>query len=230
MLPNSHGVSIPALVPPCFEEPGYGINTSTSRQPFSVCQPHVTSPNPIAVPSPRVLQEMMFPNEMNYPSYVPEMPPNQGLSLQWMSSWHQRQNLPYLSHPHPGEYLTYGPDFGDLDDSGIYQTKKKRARTTFSTEQLKRLEKRFIGNHYIVGEERQKIAKELDLSEAQVKVWFQNRRIKFKRDEELEKLGKSRKRKGEHHVRKWQLTTRHFGPETNTLFQDNYDNKSKKHH
>ena len=138
--------------------------------------------------------------------------------------------LSFLSFSSIGEYLTYGPDFGDLDDSGIYQTKKKRARTTFSTEQLKRLEKRFIGNHYIVGEERQKIAKELDLSEAQVKVWFQNRRIKFKRDEELEKLGKSRKRKGEHHVRKWQLTTRHFGPETNTLFQDNYDNKSKKHH
>lgn len=136
----------------------------------------------------------------------------------------------FLSFSSLGEYLTYGPDFGDLDDSGIYQTKKKRARTTFSAEQLKRLEKRFLGNHYIVGEERQKIAKELDLSEAQVKVWFQNRRIKFKRDEELEKLGKSRKRKGEHHVRKWQLTTRHFGPETNTLFQDNYDNKSKKHH
>ena len=128
-----------------------------------------------------------------------------------------------------GDYYPYGADFGEIDDPGMYQPKKKRARTTFSAEQLKRLEKRFLGNHYIVGEERQKIAKELDLSEAQVKVWFQNRRIKFKRDEELEKLGKSKKRKGEHHVRKWQLTTRHFGPETGVLFHDDYDNTSRKH-
>lgn len=227
MLQNSHGVSIPALVPPCFEEPGYGINTSTSRAPFSICQPHVSGPNPV-VPSARVLQEVMYTNEMNYPGYMSDIPANQGLPLPWMSSWHQRQNLPYLSHPHPGDYFTYGPDYGDFDDSGLYPPKKKRARTTFSAEQLKRLEKRFVGNHYIVGEERQKIARELDLSEAQVKVWFQNRRIKFKRDEELEKLGKSKKRKGEHHVRKWQLTTRHFGPETNALFHDNYDHNSSR--
>ena len=102
MLQNSHGVSIPALVPPCFEEPGYGINTSTSRAPFSMCQPHVSGPNPV-VPSARVLQEVMYTNEMNYPGYMPDIPANQGLPLPWMSSWHQRQNLPYLSHPHPGK-------------------------------------------------------------------------------------------------------------------------------
>ena len=103
MLQNSHGVSIPALVPPCFEEPGYGINnTGTSRPPFSVCQPHVTGPNPI-VPSARVLQEVMYTNEMSYPSYMADIPSNQGLPLPWMSSWHQRQNLQYHSHPHPGK-------------------------------------------------------------------------------------------------------------------------------
>lgn len=102
MLQNSHGMSIPALVPPCFEESGYGINTSTSRPPFSVCQPHVTGPNPI-VPSARVLQEVMYSNEMNYPSYMPDIPSSQGVPLPWMSSWHQRQNLQYLAHPHPGK-------------------------------------------------------------------------------------------------------------------------------
>lgn len=104
MLQNSHGMSIPALVPPCFEEPGYGINTSVSRPPFSICQPHVTGSNGIA-PSARVLQEVMFPNEMNYPSYIPDIPSNQGLALPWMSSWHQRQNLQYLGHPHPGKII-----------------------------------------------------------------------------------------------------------------------------
>lgn len=226
MLQTNHGMSIPALVPPRFEEPNYGMNTSSPRPPpFSMCQPHASNS---LVPSARVLQEVLYSNEMNYPSYMPDMPNNQSLPLPWVSSWHQRQNLPYLGHPRPGDFYPY-PEYGDMDESGMYPPKKKRARTTFSAEQLKRLEKRFVGNHYIVGEERQRIAKELDLSEAQVKVWFQNRRIKFKRDEELEKLGKSKKRKGEHHVRKWQLTTRHFGPETDTLFHSDYDNTSRKH-
>jgi len=122
----------------------------------------------------------------------------------------------------PYQY-SYGGDIPDFpEDPNGYVQKRKRARTAFSADQLKRLEKRFLANHYIVGEERQKVAKDLDLSEAQVKVWFQNRRTKFKRDQELERLGKKKKRKGEHHIRKWQITTRHFSGETNTFYtQDN---------
>ena len=119
----------------------------------------------------------------------------------------------------------YGGDMADYqDDANGYVQKRKRARTAFSAEQLKKLEKRFLANHYIVGEERQKVAKDLDLSEAQVKVWFQNRRTKFKRDQELERLGKKKKRKGEHHIRKWQITTKHFTPaETNAFYSSDND-------
>uniref|UniRef100_A0A1I8J7C6 Homeobox domain-containing protein n=1 Tax=Macrostomum lignano TaxID=282301 RepID=A0A1I8J7C6_9PLAT len=59
----------------------------------------------------------------------------------------------------------------------------KRARTTFSSDQLVRLEEAFRHNHYMVGRERNELAKALGLSETQVKVWFQNRRTKFKRDQ-----------------------------------------------
>ncbi|CAH1782763.1 unnamed protein product [Owenia fusiformis] len=58
----------------------------------------------------------------------------------------------------------------------------KRARTTFSAEQLYRLEKEFHANQYLVGRERTQLAQKLKLSETQVKVWFQNRRTKYKRD------------------------------------------------
>ncbi|XP_048745971.1 ventral anterior homeobox 2b-like [Ostrea edulis] len=58
----------------------------------------------------------------------------------------------------------------------------KRARTTFSSEQLFQLEKEFQRNQYLVGKERTQLAKQLKLSETQVKVWFQNRRTKYKRD------------------------------------------------
>uniref|UniRef100_A0A7E4VRY0 Homeobox domain-containing protein n=1 Tax=Panagrellus redivivus TaxID=6233 RepID=A0A7E4VRY0_PANRE len=57
----------------------------------------------------------------------------------------------------------------------------KRPRTTFSDEQLEILKREFEKNPYLVGKERLKLAQELNLSETQVKVWFQNRRTKHKR-------------------------------------------------
>uniref|UniRef100_A0AC34QJZ8 Homeobox domain-containing protein n=1 Tax=Panagrolaimus sp. JU765 TaxID=591449 RepID=A0AC34QJZ8_9BILA len=57
----------------------------------------------------------------------------------------------------------------------------KRPRTTFSEQQLKILKIEFEKNPYLVGKERQKLAKDLDLTETQVKVWFQNRRTKYKK-------------------------------------------------
>lgn len=57
----------------------------------------------------------------------------------------------------------------------------KRIRTTFTPEQLKQLEDEFSRQMYLVGEYRQFLAKSLGLSEGQVKVWFQNRRIKHRK-------------------------------------------------
>lgn len=58
------------------------------------------------------------------------------------------------------------------------ETKKRRKRTIFTSDQLKRLESAFDRQQYLVGTERERLARELNLSETQVKIWFQNRRIK----------------------------------------------------
>ncbi|ESN91609.1 hypothetical protein HELRODRAFT_153720, partial [Helobdella robusta] len=57
----------------------------------------------------------------------------------------------------------------------------KRIRTAFSPSQLLQLEDAFGKNHYVVGQERKDLAAALNLTETQVKVWFQNRRTKHKR-------------------------------------------------
>ena len=64
---------------------------------------------------------------------------------------------------------------------------------------------------------------EIFFMELQVKVWFQNRRTKYKQDKEFEELGKSRviKRKGEHHVRKWQIETKNIADQDATCENDN---------
>uniref|UniRef100_F6X3H1 Homeobox protein not2 n=2 Tax=Ciona intestinalis TaxID=7719 RepID=F6X3H1_CIOIN len=58
---------------------------------------------------------------------------------------------------------------------------KKRMRTIFTSDQLEKLEDEFTRQHYMVGSERYFLAKRLNLSETQVKVWFQNRRIKWRK-------------------------------------------------
>lgn len=59
--------------------------------------------------------------------------------------------------------------------------KSKRVRTIFTPEQLERLETEFERQQYMVGSGRNYLASTLNLSEAQVKVWFQNRRIKWRK-------------------------------------------------
>ncbi|NWW70966.1 VEX1 protein, partial [Climacteris rufus] len=56
-----------------------------------------------------------------------------------------------------------------------------RARTKFSAAQLRELERSFREQRYIGAGEKRRLAAELNLSQSQIKTWFQNRRMKFKR-------------------------------------------------
>uniref|UniRef100_A0ABM5GKY2 Homeobox protein not2-like n=1 Tax=Pogona vitticeps TaxID=103695 RepID=A0ABM5GKY2_9SAUR len=68
--------------------------------------------------------------------------------------------------------------------------KIKRVRTVFTPEQLERLEKEFLKQQYMVGTERVDLAATLHLTETQVKVWFQNRRIKWRKQSLEQKAAK----------------------------------------
>ena len=64
---------------------------------------------------------------------------------------------------------------------GTFGKKCRRSRTVFSEEQLIALEKTFEQKKYLSTPDRANLAESLGLTQVQVKTWYQNRRMKWKK-------------------------------------------------
>ena len=77
--------------------------------------------------------------------------------------------------------------FSDDENSPNYNAresalrKQRKARTAFTDYQLQTLERSFEKQKYLSVQDRQELAAKLNLTDTQVKTWYQNRRTKWKR-------------------------------------------------
>ncbi|EDL91181.1 similar to empty spiracles homolog 1 (predicted) [Rattus norvegicus] len=162
--------------------------------------------------------ELVFPEAMNHPALTVHPAHQLGSSsLQPPHSFFSAQHRdPLHFYPWVLRNRFFGHRFqaSEVPQDGLllhgpFARKPKRIRTAFSPSQLLRLERAFEKNHYVVGAERKQLAGSLSLSETQVKVWFQNRRTKYKR-QKLEEEGpeSEQKKKGSHHINRWRIATK----------------------
>ncbi|XP_067858847.1 homeobox protein vent1-like [Heptranchias perlo] len=119
----------------------------------------------------------------------------------------KRQLLPWMDNCEPGQVLkdSTGTDLSSREDCWGSESESgrsdcsareeeersvdsececdapRRVRTAFTAQQIHKLEKKFKRHTYLGASERTKLAALLHLSETQVKTWFQNRRMKLKR-------------------------------------------------
>ncbi|XP_035910784.1 homeotic protein caudal isoform X2 [Anopheles stephensi] len=105
--------------------------------------------------------------------------------------WMKKQS--YQSQPNPGGLINIcsAPslqDFALVESGGKTRTKDKY-RVVYTDQQRLELEKEFHYTRYITIRRKSELAQNLQLSERQVKIWFQNRRAKDRKQKKKAETG-----------------------------------------
>ncbi|XP_053479550.1 homeobox protein BarH-like 2 [Ictalurus furcatus] len=149
---------------------------------YSVC--------PSLVVRPKALHSCSGPSSLAYPllSVITRQPPSGLAHVPQPSPPGRVTHLPMVSPQHalPGEPVSSETPVSissesETEHSAPRLKKPRRSRTIFTELQLMGLEKKFQKQKYLSTPDRLDLAQSLGLTQLQVKTWYQNRRMKWKK-------------------------------------------------
>nr|SIW59170.1 Bar [Euperipatoides kanangrensis] len=155
------------------------------------CSPHPPPTNPVSAPS-FLIKDILSDTRPRKTSLTPTLNCHNGLSeslLVHSDRDHSDTDASRLTDntdsdhsDTEGEGHKREDEISSSRDSPPVKPKKPRkARTAFTDLQLQRLEKSFERQKYLSVQDRMDLAASLNLTDTQVKTWYQNRRTKWKR-------------------------------------------------
>ncbi|KAG9480630.1 hypothetical protein GDO78_012213 [Eleutherodactylus coqui] len=175
-----------ALTPSSSVSPAAVASTSSPAAGLLAALPRFSSLSPPPPPHPGLyFSPTAAVAVARYPKPLTELPGRTPIfwpGVMQSSPWRDAR---LACAPHQGSVL--------LDKDG----KRKHTRPTFSGQQIFALEKTFEQTKYLAGPERARLAYSLGMTESQVKVWFQNRRTKWRKKHAAEMATAKKKQDNE---------------------------------